>query len=287
MDGHDQAMPNEPIQTSSPTPRPPAPPNPAADKGIVPPASSDIDSGWTDSLVLSDIPAITALKMFSGRLEELARVTGDVSSFPLFRIDTNRNRPIAIGPGRENGPDKTVEFTQVSSDRGVESADSSAANPRSGNGIGAGAGTDDAQQDALARRFFSKTAPGVSLVEYLLRLHKFCPMPTAIYLATSHYINKLVIVEEIVPVTPRSVHRLALAGLRVAMKALEDLSYPHHRFAKVGGVTEDELRKLEIGFCFLTDFDLVVDTDTLLQEAKTLSEGMQLATSSEVPGPAT
>lgn len=276
-------MPNEPIRTSSPTPQLPSPPNPAADKGIVPLASSDIDGGWTDSVVLSDIPPITALKMFSGRLAELARTTGDISSFPLSRIDTERNIPISIEPRRENGPDKTVEFTQVTIDEGVESGDLSTVYDGSVDGIGTGAETQEAQQGALARKFFSKTEPGVSLEEYLLRLHRFCPMSTAIYLATSHYVYKLAVVEKIVPVTPRSVHRLVLAGLRVAMKALEDLSYPHHRFAKVGGVNEDELRKLEIGFCFLTDFDLVVDTDTLLQEAKSLSRGKPLAASLDIP----
>ena len=34
-------------------------------------------------------------------------------------------------------------------------------------------------------------------------------------------------------------------------------SYPHARIAKVGGVSELELARLEISFCFLAVFELV------------------------------
>jgi hypothetical protein len=96
-------------------------------------------------------------------------------------------------------------------------------------------------------------------------------MSTAVYLATSCYITRMAVVEKIVPVTPRNVHRLLLAGLRVAMKALEDLSWPHARFAKVGGVSEIELGRLEITFCFLMNFELKVDAEMLTREVLSLS----------------
>lgn len=76
-------------------------------------------------------------------------------------------------------------------------------------------------------------------------------MSTAVYLATSLYIHRLAAEERIIPVTARNVHRLVLAGLRIGMKALEDQSYPHRRFAKVGGVSESELGRLEVSFCFV------------------------------------
>ncbi|KAK4911319.1 hypothetical protein LTR66_017368 [Elasticomyces elasticus] len=54
------------------------------------------------------------------------------------------------------------------------------------------------------------------------------------------------------------------------MKALEDLSWPHGRFAKVGGVNESELGRLEVGFCFLMEFSLKMDAHKLTKEAKYL-----------------
>lgn len=56
------------------------------------------------------------------------------------------------------------------------------------------------------------------------------------------------------------------------MKALEDLSYPHSRFSKVGGVSESELARLEISFCFLTNFELTTTKEILLEHAISLKE---------------
>lgn len=119
----------------------------------------------------------------------------------------------------------------------------------------------------LSRKFLSKKIPPISIKDYLLRLHRYCPMSTAVYLATSFYITRMVLVEKFFHVTPKNMHRLVLAGLLVATKALEDLSYPHSRVAKVGGVSEQELSKLEISFCFLANFELRVDAQILMDEA--------------------
>lgn len=128
------------------------------------------------------------------------------------------------------------------------------------------------QHSAITRKFYSKHPPPISLEDYLMRIHKFCPMSTAVYLATSFYIHRLAIDERAIPVTRRNCHRLLLAGLRVAMKALEDLSYPHSRFSKVGGVSENELARLEISFCFLTNFEFKTSKETLLRHAMDLKD---------------
>lgn len=123
------------------------------------------------------------------------------------------------------------------------------------------------QLTLLSRKFLSKNIPPISIKDYLLRLHRYCPLSTAVYLATSFYITRMALVDKLLHVTPKNMHRLVLAGLLVATKALEDLSYPHSRVAKVGGVTEQELSKLEISFCFLANFELRVDAQMLMDEA--------------------
>ncbi|KAJ5591739.1 uncharacterized protein N7459_002108 [Penicillium hispanicum] len=120
----------------------------------------------------------------------------------------------------------------------------------------------------LSRKFLSKKVPPIPLRDYLQRLHRYCPSSTAVYLATSFYITRMTLVEKVLRVTPKNMHRLVLAGLSVATKALEDLSYPHSRVAKVGGVSEQELSKLEISFCFLANFELRVDAEVLMDEAR-------------------
>ncbi|KAI0190252.1 cyclin-domain-containing protein [Xylaria flabelliformis] len=136
------------------------------------------------------------------------------------------------------------------------------------------------QHSAITRKFFSKAPPPISIEDYLLRIHQFCPMSTAVYLATSFYIFRLAVEERAIPVTRRNCHRLLLAGLRVAMKALEDLSYPHSKIARVGGVSEIELARLEISFCFLVGFELMVDEETLRKHWDMLKQNTSLG----VPG---
>jgi len=129
--------------------------------------------------------------------------------------------------------------------------------------IGADSQPLNLQHSAITRKFYSKKPPPIGVSDYLQRIHHFCPMSTAVYLATSVYIYRLAVSERAIAVTRRNAHRLLLAGLRVAMKALEDLSYPHAKLARVGGVGEVELARLEISFCFLAGFELVVREDEM------------------------
>ncbi|KAL2824667.1 cyclin-domain-containing protein [Aspergillus cavernicola] len=135
-------------------------------------------------------------------------------------------------------------------------------------------GRDLVQQSVLTKRFLSKREPPITLKEYLTRLHRYCPMSTGVYIATSLYINRMANIDRIISVNRKNIHRLVLAGLRVAMKTLEDLSYSHSRVAKVGGVTERELSKLEISFCFLADFELRVNEKMLTEQARFLQWNM-------------
>ncbi|KAG6364292.1 hypothetical protein INS49_005892 [Diaporthe citri] len=143
--------------------------------------------------------------------------------------------------------------------------------------IGANSQPLNMQHNAITRKFYSKKPPPIGISDYLLRIHRFCPMSTAVYLATSLYIHRLAVDERAVAVTKRNAHRLLLAGLRVAMKALEDLSYPHAKVAKVGGVSELELARLEISFCFLCGFELVVGAGLLQDHWTNMKNGADLS----------
>ncbi|KAK9381213.1 cyclin-domain-containing protein [Kockiozyma suomiensis] len=132
---------------------------------------------------------------------------------------------------------------------------------------------DKANQRAIvSRRFWSKAVPEIDIEKYLRRIHQYCPISTAVYLATSLYIYRLCVVSKVVPLTPLNVHRLVIAALRVACKNVEDINHQQKRFAKVGGLSESELCRLEIGFLFLIDFDLKVDVEVLEEQAALLVE---------------
>jgi hypothetical protein len=109
----------------------------------------------------------------------------------------------------------------------------------------------------------------------MFRIHRFCPLSTAVYLAASLYLHRLAMVDRIIPLTRLTAHRLVLAAIRIAAKSLEDLSYPHRRFAKVGGLTDLELQRLEVSFCFLMDFELKVDRAMLEKHVEMLNSSIE------------
>ncbi|MCJ1398331.1 hypothetical protein MMC11_001529 [Xylographa trunciseda] len=223
---------------------------------------------------------IIALKMLCSLIEEMVQITGDIPPTPPVSLPSTPKMPILQENSRSfsrqahtkhNSEGQEDQDVPMTSRTPIGSPEAHPAEPF--HIIGSDTQPLSVQEGALTRKFYSKRPPPIPLEEYLLRLHRYCPMSTAVYLATSFYIHKLAIVERIIPVTRRNAHRLVLAGLRVAMKALEDLSYPHRRFAKVGGVSEPELGRLEISFCFLTDFELKVGKEMLHKHAEMMRDG--------------
>ncbi|TAQ90860.1 hypothetical protein B7494_g782 [Chlorociboria aeruginascens] len=273
---------------------PPPPPNPSADAGLsMPPVGYDVDAAPPSpkSLDVFTLTPVTALKLLCAGIEALVRVTGDVPPTPppSFPMPPNMR---GMQAEKENIA-RSNSFTNFAtlhqrprtpsgSSAGSEDIDgvSFRRTPLSPEVatkepyiiIGDNAEPLNIQHSAITRKFYSKQPPPISVEDYLMRIHKFCPMSTAVYLATSFYIHKLAVDERAIPVTRRNCHRLILAGLRVAMKALEDLSYPHSRFSRVGGVSETELGRLEISFCFLTNFEFKTSKEILLQHASSLRE---------------
>lgn len=273
---------------------PPPPPDPSADAGlIVLPSNVDDDAPppSPSSLDVFTLPPVTALKLLCAGIEALVRVTGDIPPTPPPSNPTTPNMR-GMQAEKENIV-RSHSFTDLNQEKrprtpsnssggsddidGVSFRKTRLTSPEPGPRkpyivIGENAEPLNLQHSAITRKFYSKQPPPISLEDYLMRIHKFCPMSTAVYLATSVYIHRLAVEERAIPVTRRNSHRLILAGLRVAMKALEDLSYPHRRFAKVGGVSEAELARLEISFCFLTNFELRTTKEVLRKHAINLKE---------------
>ncbi|KAE8379518.1 cyclin-domain-containing protein [Aspergillus bertholletiae] len=230
---------------------------------VSPWARSDPSHGFQDkeSALTSDdidqIPPASALSLLCVYIELLSKQTSD-ELHECWVDASSLAKDRAQGDGVSSGEATPVRGTEIH------------CCPAGYND----AGRDLIQLSILSKRFLSKRVPSITLKDYLLRLHHYCPMSTAVYLATSMYFTRMVTVEKTISLNHRNMHRLVLAGLRVAMKTLEDLSYPHSRIAKVGGVTERELSKLEISFCFLVDFELRVDVYMLTNQARALEKNV-------------
>ncbi|KAI0455457.1 cyclin-domain-containing protein [Xylaria acuta] len=294
---------------------PPPRPIPSTDPNLISQARTPppLHAVPTDSpsLDIFTLPPTAALKLLCAGIESLVRVTGDIPPTPpptsppvpkmsgmqrekaaIVRSHSERNlarlreqqeqqqstsQPRPKAQGHLQGFFDAHQFQPVDGVRlRHPPTPPPPATPQPYIVIGENMQPLNLQHSAITRKFFSKAPPPISIEDYLLRIHRFCPMSTAVYLATSFYIFRLAVEERAIPVTRRNCHRLLLAGLRVAMKALEDLSYPHAKIARVGGVSEIELARLEISFCFLVGFELVVDEETLRKHWDMLKQNTSL-----------
>ena len=306
---HDQ---NPPLNASmlgceQPPSSVPPPPRPSADPGTIPAIAHEQSEHVTDhdadDVEFDQLTPLLALKLLCLAVEGLVNAMGDIPPTPPITSPNtprqrNPERPpsTSLKPMQDRPPTPHVGITSPQDLDKKDQHDADAIPPRAKTPIGSPEAhptepthiidpisiapeqsiSPTVQHGAIARKFYSKRPPPISFHEYLLRLHRYCPMSTAVYLATSIYIHRLALGSPHlqVPVTPRNAHRLLLAGLRVAMKALEDQSYPARRFSKVGGVDEAELKRLEIAFCFVSNFDLRITREMLVEHVDQLKRGL-------------
>jgi hypothetical protein len=114
-------------------------------------------------------------------------------------------------------------------------------------------------------------------------IRKYNDVRTPMLLTLAIYLDRM----EYPPLNELNIHRIVLAGLRIAAKFLEDLVWKHDRYAKVVGVSSRELSRLELGnfllrsstltfitgFLFLTEFEIIVNNEQLADMAFRLRNG--------------
>lgn len=270
--------------TQRSTGSPPPPPNPNADAA---PAPQEVRTGQASDVPLlltceewdiTSISGLAALRMLVDALQSLANVTGDVPPTPPVTRPTTPKSPSNSSSSHQDDSDESrgcsspVQSSSSTSYPTIPIGSPEAHPHEPLPNIGANAEEISLQHAAIARRFFSKVAPPFTLSEYLLRFHKWCPHSPGVYLAAATYIQKLCVSDLLVPATNRTIHRLSLASIRIAAKALEDNKWSQERVAKVGGISRMQLRNLEITLCFLLDFELWVDDKMLAKRMYLLQQ---------------
>ena len=224
-----------PASCEASIPEHPPKPNPAEDSGVIPriesPSLGPLSPGLQDTeFDVATLEPLRALNILGRCVQGLMDYTGDIPptppiSVPSTPLPSHVREEFMSSPSRPATPPSAVSSHDIraASFKKVEIG-SPEATFGEATTVGAGAQTIRAQREAVARKFFSKKPPPITIMDYLLRLHRYCPMSTGVYLAAGVYIHKLTIEDRTVPVTARTAHRLLLASLRVAMKAV---SYTH------------------------------------------------------------
>lgn len=139
--------------------------------------------------------------------------------------------------------------------------------------------------------FRGKHIPQITLEHYFQRIQKYCPTTNDVFLSLLVYfdriskrcnssnnnnsggINQSTTQQQQAQafvMDSHNIHRLLIAGVTVSTKFFSDFFYSNSRYARVGGISLQELNHLELQFLVLCDFELLISVNELQRYADLL-----------------
>ncbi|KAL0283935.1 UNVERIFIED_CONTAM: Cyclin-U1-1 [Sesamum radiatum] len=108
--------------------------------------------------------------------------------------------------------------------------------------------------------FHGVRPPAISLEKYVERIYKYTKCSPSCFVVGFVYIDRVVHKYPDSLVVSLNVHRLLVTSVMVASKILDDVHYNNAFYARVGGVSNAELNRLELELLFLLDFGVSVSS---------------------------
>ncbi|KPI35747.1 Nuc-1 negative regulatory protein preg [Cyphellophora attinorum] len=131
-------------------------------------------------------------------------------------------------------------------------------------------------KDGHLTRFHSRAPPGISVQDYLQRLTTHATLSPPILLSMVYYIDRLCALYPAFTITSLTVHRFLISSATVASKGLSDSFWTNKTYARVGGVSLNELALLELEFLTRVEWRIVPRPEVLVDYYRSLvgrSEG--------------
>ncbi|CAG8607848.1 12456_t:CDS:2, partial [Gigaspora rosea] len=113
-------------------------------------------------------------------------------------------------------------------------------------------------------RFHSRASPSITVSDYLRRIVKYTSLERSCLLILLLYIDR-VCENNTFTITSLTVHRFIIAAVTVSSKALCDSYCTNTHYARVGGISTQELNTLELEFLKLIGWQLICTSETLQQ----------------------
>jgi hypothetical protein len=109
-------------------------------------------------------------------------------------------------------------------------------------------------------KFHAMKAPGIGVLQYLERIHKYASCSSECFILALIYIDRLIQRNNFL-LTDLNVHRVVITAVLLAAKFFDDAYYNNAYYAKIGGVLVSEINGLEVDFLFRINFSLHVTPD--------------------------
>ncbi|KAF9097480.1 hypothetical protein BGX23_008754 [Mortierella sp. AD031] len=112
-------------------------------------------------------------------------------------------------------------------------------------------------------RFHSRAPPQISVYDYLRRIVKYTSLERACLLVILIYIDRVCEKVRTFTISSLTVHRFIIASVTLAAKAVCDSYCTNSHYAKVGGLSTQELNSLEVEFLGLIEWRVAVEGSML------------------------
>ncbi|KAJ3055574.1 hypothetical protein HK097_010095 [Rhizophlyctis rosea] len=118
---------------------------------------------------------------------------------------------------------------------------------------------------ASLTRFHSRAPPTISITDYLRRIVKYAAIEKSVLLLLLIYVDRICEIHRTFTISSLTAHRFIISAVVAGCKSLSDIYCTNTHFAKVGGISCQELNVLELEFCKLIGWRLSCSMDTLQQ----------------------
>ncbi|TPX58719.1 hypothetical protein PhCBS80983_g02958 [Powellomyces hirtus] len=109
---------------------------------------------------------------------------------------------------------------------------------------------------ATVTRFHSRAPPGIKLDDYLRRIVKFASVEPSVVILLLVYIDRICEINPTFTISSLTVHRFIIAAVTAGSKALSDIYCTNTYYARVGGISLQELNLMEMEFCKMIGWKL-------------------------------
>ncbi|KAJ3157083.1 hypothetical protein HDU89_002493 [Geranomyces variabilis] len=129
----------------------------------------------------------------------------------------------------------------------------------------------------------------IKLDDYLQRIVKFASVEPSVILLLLVYVDRICEINPTFTISSLTVHRFIIAAVTAGSKALSDIYCTNTYYARVGGISLQELNIMEMEFCKMIGWRLSCDIVLLQQYYANLvrtSPAFVLAPPPSMPAPA-
>ncbi|KAM3141221.1 hypothetical protein pb186bvf_006606 [Paramecium bursaria] len=116
----------------------------------------------------------------------------------------------------------------------------------------------DFLESQLNTRFHTLKKPSITLKQYISRIQKYSYCSYECYILALIYIDRIQDMNQELVINSYCIHRFLLIAILIGIKYNDDDYYKNEYYAKVGGISLQELNLLELEFLTLIDHRLYV-----------------------------